>query len=178
MRAVLPAIVSSLILTGAAMAGGSPKAFEKFAGNYDGEGTFKNRLGTGTVNAKVKSEGSLAMASSPRSAVLSLNGTVEAPNGQKGPMSWKLTFRRKNVCIIDMVYPSGDVAQVTGRYEARKRRITFSGPMRYVMVGGFIRSGTTTGKLRLSASKITFVQQDALSVPLQTITVRQTLTKD
>lgn len=178
MRAFFPTVVFSLILTGAALAGGSPRAFEKFVGNYDGTGTFKDQLSFQTVNAEVESEGSLAMATSPRSAVLSMSGTVEVPDGREFPMSWRLTFRRKNACVVDVIYPSGAVAQVNGRYEAKKRRITFSGPMRYVSPGGGIRFGNTTGTLRLSVGKITFFQQDTLSVPSEIVTVRQTLTKD
>lgn len=176
MRLFLSAVVLSLVWSGAAVAGGSPKAFEKFVGSYEGKGTFKDQLVTQTVNAEVESEGSLAMATSPRSAVLSLTGTVETSDGREYPMSWRLTFRRKNVCIVDVIYPSGAVAQVNGRYEASKRRITFTGPMRYVSRGG-VRFGNTTGSLRLAVGKITFVQQDSLSVPSEIVTVRQTLTK-
>lgn len=177
MRFIFPVAALFISFSAAAFAGGSPKAFEKFAGNYDGEGVFKDELTTlkQSVTADIESEGSLTMVSSPRSAVLAMNGTVETTDGREFPMAWKLTFRRKNACLVEIVYPSGAIGQVNGRYDANKRRITFSGTNRYTSSGG-LRFGTSTGSLRLTPSKIIYFQQD--NFPGEIVTARKTLTKD
>jgi len=156
-----------------ALAGGSPKAFEKYVGSFEGEGTFSDVSVWGKAQDTLESEAELSITSSPKTAEVEIASVLEDANT---PMEWVFVFKRKNQCTITVRYPTGAVGTVVAEFNAKKGRITYSGTERFLGAGGGMRMGQVKGRLRFTKKRFVVYEQHTFTG--ETVTVRQKLDRD
>ncbi len=164
----------TLASTPAEAGSGSPKAFEKYAGEYAGSGVFRDTLGNITLRqGEVTTEvGELEVASPPRSATLTLFSSVEFTNGSSSEINSLLTFSRKNRVTETLRFVGGLTGTMTTTYKIKRGRVTYEGDM--IFTGGSILQAEVKGVLRFTDTQVRFTETITFGTG-EVILIRQTL---